>query len=208
MAIICPTVLAHEPHEYREQLERIQPFAPRIQIDLTDGDFAPGKTVGLGQLWWNDSDKVDIHLMYQRPMEHLLDLVRLNPHMVIVHAEAEGSFYEIAEELHTHDIKAGVALLKETPVDVILPALDLIDHVLIFSGDLGNFGGAADLELLEKAKAIRILNPNIEIGWDGGVNDGNAEQLAKGGIDVLNVGGYIQKAEKPKKAFETLERLI
>ena len=208
MAIVCPTVLALEPHEYREQMERIKPFAKRIQIDLTDGDFAPSKTVRLEQLWWDDSDKVDIHLMYRKPIDHILDLVRLNPHMVIVHAEADGSFYEIAQELKEHDIKAGVALLKETPVSVLEPAIGLIDHVLIFSGDLGHFGGKADLALLDKVKALKAMKSEIEVGWDGGINDDNAKQLADGGVDVLNVGGFIQKAKEPKKAYKALEKLL
>lgn len=208
MSVVCPTVLATEPHEYREQLERIQPFAPRIQLDLADGEFAPNKTVSLSQLWWNDSDKIDIHLMYKKPADCLLDLVRLNPHMVIVHAEADGSFYEIAQELHDHDIKAGVALLKDTSPDVLAPAIEFIDHVLIFSGDLGHFGGKADLGLLRKVEDIKKMRPEIEIGWDGGVNDENARQLAEGGVDVLNVGGYIQRADNPKKAYGILSKLL
>jgi ribulose-phosphate 3-epimerase len=208
MAIICPTVLAREPHEYREQLERIQSFAQRIQVDLSDGDFAPTKTIGLQQLWWNDSDKIDIHLMYRNPAEHLLELVRLNPHMVIVHAEAKGNFFEIAQELHDHDIKAGVALLKDTPVDKLKAALEIIDHVLIFAGELGSFGGTADISLLDKVKYAKQLKPDIEVGWDGGVNDTNILQLAQSGVDVLNVGGFIQRAEDPKTAYKNLSKLI
>lgn len=208
MATICPTVLATEPHEYREQLERIQSFAQRIQIDLSDGDFAPTRTISLQQLWWNDSDKIDIHLMYRNPTEHLLELVRLNPHMVIVHAEAEGNFFEIAQELHDHDIKAGVALLKDTPVDKLKSALETIDHILIFAGELGSFGGTADMSLLDKVKYVKQLKSDIEVGWDGGINDTNILQLAQGGVDVLNVGGFIQRAEDPKKAYKNLTKLI
>lgn len=208
MAVICPTVLATEPHEYREQFERIQSFAPRIQIDVVDGDFAPVKTVGLERLWWNNGDKIDIHLMYRNPIGFLLELVRLSPHLVIVHAEANGSFYEIAQELHMHDIKTGVALLKETPAAVLEPALEVIDHVLIFSGELGHFGGSADLSLLDKVKALKAMKPELEIGWDGGINDTNIAQLAQGGVDVLNVGGFIQQAEVPKEAFDKLQELL
>jgi ribulose-phosphate 3-epimerase len=208
MAIICPTVLASDPHEYREQFERIQPFAERIQVDLADGDFAPTKTVSLEQLWWSDSDKIDLHLMYRKPADHILELIRLSPHMVIVHAEADGDFVEFSQELHQHGIRAGVALLVETEPEVIKPAMDYIDHVLIFSGDLGRFGGQADLTLLEKVKLIKSWKPEIEIGWDGGVNDRNAAALADGGVNVLNVGGFIQNAEEPKEAYTKLKAAI
>jgi pentose-5-phosphate-3-epimerase len=47
----------------------------------------------------------------------------------------------------------------------------------------------------------------LEIGWDGGVTDQNISQLAFAGVDVFNVGGFIQKAEDPEKAFHVLERI-
>jgi ribulose-phosphate 3-epimerase len=208
MAIICPTILAEDAHAYREQYERIEDFAKRIQIDLTDGDFAETKTLPLEQLWWNDSDKIDLHLMYRDPSSRIDDLIRLNPHLVIVHAEADGQFIEMAQLLHLHDIKAGVALLKDTTPDKIRPALEYIDHVLIFSGDLGKFGGQADLALLDKVHILKSWKPEIEIGWDGGVNDRNAAALADGGVDVLNAGGFIQKSDSPKKAYAKLKVLV
>lgn len=208
MAVICPTVLADEPHAFREQMERIAPFAGRIQIDLTDGDFAPSKTVGIEQIWWPDSTQADIHLMYRRPATVIDQLLALHPHAVIVHSEAEGAFPELAAKLHHYDVKAGLALLAETPINSIESLLPMCDHVLIFSGTLGHFGGTADLKLLEKAKQIKSLKPAIEIGWDGGINDENAKALADGGIDVLNVGGFIQKADDPANAYAKLKGIV
>jgi ribulose-phosphate 3-epimerase len=208
MAIICPTVLAEEPHAYREQMERIAPFAERIQIDLTDGDFAPSKTVGLEQVWWPESIKADIHLMYRNPAKYMEQLIRLKPSLVIVHSEADVELSKIATELHQHDIKAGLALLEKTSVSSIKQFLTIFDHVLIFSGTLGHFGGKADLGLLDKAIQIKDRNPNVEIGWDGGVNDQNAKALADGGVDVLNVGGFIQKAENPATAYAKLMSVV
>ena len=60
------------------------------------------------------------------------------------------------------------------------------------------------MKLLDKVDQIRKLKPTIEIGWDGGINDTNAYELAKNGIDVLNVGGFIQKSDDPEGAYDTL----
>lgn len=208
MAIICPTVLAQEPHEYREQMERIGAFAQRMHIDLADGEFTPTKTVPVESLWWPRNVGVDIHVMYQRPAEVLDQLIAAQPSMVIVHAQAEGNFVEMAEKLHAAGIKVGVALLPLTAPEVIAPAVDHIDHVLIFSGDLGNFGGTADLALLEKVAHIRKLKPTLEVGWDGGINDTNAAEMVARGIDVLNTGGYIQKSSDPAAAYAKLLNAI
>lgn len=208
MPIICPAILAKEPHDYREQMERVEPFAERVQIDLTDQDFAPSKTVELEQIWWPDGVLADVHLMYRQPMDHLDMLIKLKPHMVIIHNEADVHHMHFAAELHKHDIKTGLALLKETPVDYAKQIMHSFDHVMIFAGDLGYFGGQADLGLLDKVKQIKIHHPEVEIGWDGGVNDQNAKQLAEGGVDVLNVGGFVQKAEKPKESYDLLKQLV
>ena len=100
----------------------------------------------------------------------------------------------------------GVALLPETPVSIIEPALSLIEHVLIFSGKLGHFGGHADLKLLEKGWRLKQLKPTLELGWDGGVSDENAKQLAEGGIEVLNAGGYLH-GDNPSEAYARLKAL-
>lgn len=205
MAQICPTILATTKEDYRAQVGRIESFAKRVQIDLTDGDFVATKTVPLANAWYPKDIKIDLHLMYKRPTLQLKKLVELKPHMVIVHAEGTGNFFKFAAVLHKYDIKVGVALLPKTPLENIKPALDVIDHILIFSGKLGKFGGSADTSLLAKAQEAKELKPSVEIGWDGGVNDTNAHLLAAGGVDVLNVGGFIQKASDPKAAYAKLK---
>lgn len=208
MSIICPTVLAGNEHTFRQQIERVVPFAERIQIDLMDGEFAPHKSINLDEIWWPAGVTADIHLMYKRPVEYRDTLINLKPHMVIVHAEAEGDFYELKEALKSAGVKVGLALLEQTKLEQIEPVLNELDHILIFSGELGSFGGQANLNLLEKVQAIKVINPNVEIGWDGGINEHNIKQLTDGGVDVLNVGGFIQRSDNPAHAYARLKALL
>ena len=189
-------------------MERAALFAKRIHVDFMDGKFAPTKSPGLLQAWWPEKIHIDLHVMHENPEKELDEIVGLKPQLVIVHAEAGGNFVIIANRLHEAGIRAGVALLPKTPVDVIKPALEHADHVLIFSGDLGHFGGDANLELLKKVARAKELKPNLEIGWDGGINDTNVKQLIAAGVDVLNVGGYIQRAENAKERYNILENLV
>lgn len=208
MSIICPTVLADKPAEYEAQLKRIAPFARRIQVDLTDGEFAPTRSINPVQVWWPEGVEADIHLMFKRPLQHIETLVSLKPHLVIIHAEAEGDLLGMIRHLQECGIQAGACLLKETAVSQAEDLIIASDHVLLFSGDLGRFGGMAELGVLEKVAAIRDLNPYIEIGWDGGANEQNVRRLAESGIDVINVGGAIQKAADAKGAYATLVKRI
>jgi len=79
--------------------------------------------------------------------------------------------------------------------------------VLIFSGNLGEYGGHANFDLLNKVDFLRQHKPELEIGWDGGVNLQNISQLAAGGVDVFNVGGFLQTAPDPEHEYLALERI-
>jgi ribulose-phosphate 3-epimerase len=203
MATICPTVMGASSREYREAIERVAEFAERIHIDFADGVFAPTKLEPIDDAWWPIGLVVDFHIMYQKPLDHLETVINHQPSLAIVHAEADGAL-DFLKELEGMGIRRGIALLKDTPVSVIEPYIQHLDHVLVFSGDLGHYGGRADLELLEKVKALKVMKSELEVGWDGGINDQTASGLAKGGVDVLNVGGFIQKAADPENAYDTL----
>ena len=208
MAIICPTITAYDPHEYRAQIEQIENFAERIHVDMMDGMFTSRQSVDLEHVWWPDNITADIHLMYQRPGEVIDGLVKHNPSLVVIHYEADADHRKLAAQLRDHDIKAGLAILQDTEVEEVLQLLESFDHVLVFSGKLGFHGGQADLRYLEKVNLIREKFPKIEISWDGGINDKNAKQLVDAGVDVLNTGGSIQNSTDPQSAYATLKSVI
>ncbi len=208
MATIAPTITATEPHEYRAQVERVAPFAQRLHIDFSDGQFAPTKLVNVIQAWWPDNLTADFHLMLKRPMTELETVISLKPSLAIVHAEASGSFYDFFTELKGLGIKVGVALLQATPVEIVKPVLKDLNHVLIFSGHLGYHGGTADLSLLDKVRQLKQWRADLEIGWDGGITADNAGDLVRAGVDVLNVGAFVQEASDPAAVYAKLEEII
>jgi ribulose-phosphate 3-epimerase len=207
MAHIIPCVTAIDAHGYREQMARVAPFAKRVHIDFSDGEFSPVKLVNPIQAYWPEGMLADLHLMVKDPTAHLETVISLNPQMVILHAESEGNLTAALLQLKALGIKTGVALLQDTAPETARPLIAEADHVLIFSGDLGHFGGTADMQLLRKVTQIRAINPIAEIGWDGGVNADNAAQLALGGIEALNAGGAIQRAEDPEATYKQLVEL-
>lgn len=209
MAVICPTVTPLSVDQYNEQMRRISPFASRIQIDLMDKDFTDSDSeVGLDDVWWPVGVEVDIHIMYKDPFKYLETILQLKPSLVIIHVETMIHHMHFAAELHKEGIKAGLALLPETPVANVEQILHSFDHMLIFSGNLGHFGGEADLSLVSKAHEAKEHHPELEVGWDGGINPDNAKSLSEAGIDVLNVGGYIQNSDNPQDSFEKLLEIL
>ena len=207
MATICPTVTAYNIDEFHQQMRLVASFADRIHIDLMDGEFAPTTSPGLQDIDWPHGIAADIHLMYQRPMEHLDTLLHMKPHMVIVHNEVDVHHMHFAAELHKHDIKVGLAILQETPIEWAAQIMHSFDQVLIFSGDLGYHGGSANLELLDKVRFVQSHHPEVEVAWDGGIDKDNVEILVESGVSVLNVGGAIHSSVDPEAAYDTLKSI-
>lgn len=208
MALIVPTIMAETVDQLRESTEKLQTFARRVHIDISDGEFAPTFLLNEGQLFWPEGWEVDIHAMVARPSEHLGQLMKLKPSMVILHAEAQEDIVPHLATLKQAGIKAGIALLKTTVPATVQAAIQAADHVMIFSGDLGKFGGTASMMQLEKVRLIKKIKPDVEIGWDGGVKIENAYTLTQGGAEVLNVGGEIANAPNPAETYNQLVKEI
>ena len=207
MSIVVPSVTAPDAVAYREQMARVALFAKRVHIDCSDGLFAPVRLINPAQVYWPEGLTADIHLMYQQPASQLETVISLQPELVIIQAEAQGDLMAFIRELKARMIKVGVALLQPTEPQQAHDLIAEADHVLIFSGTLGKFGGVADKELLKKVSKIRAINTNVEIGWDGGVTTGNAADLVFGGVDVLIAGGAIHKAPDPAEAYKEMSNL-
>ena len=203
--MIAPAILANTPEDYKAQIERLHGFAERVHIDVTDGEFAENLTVPETQIWWPKEWKVDIHMMVARPSEHLATIIKLNPNMVIFHGEVEEDLVPIFEKLKSETmIKPGIALLRSTVPQTVEPAILAAEHVLVFSGNLGEYGGKDSMMQLEKIRLIKAINSNVEIGWDGGANLSNVFSLSQGGVDVINVGGAIANATDPAEVYKAM----
>ncbi len=202
------------PEAFTATMQRLGVLAPRLQIDLMDGQFAPHHNTIPDHVWWPEGKKADIHLMYLHPEEAVRELLLKHPHMIIIHAEAHGDLPEIMREIQEAGVGAGVALLRTTNVEDARELIEIADHVLLFGGELGG-DGIAELGALDKVPQIRRIQDNlsddedarIEISWDGGANEGNVLLLAGSGIDVINVGGAIRNAEDPASAYRKLVSL-
>ena len=201
---IVPSILTDNKQDYRAQVEIINAFTRRVQIDVTDGLFAPTQTLDVTNIWWPKNWAADLHLMATKPSEHLDTILKLNPSLCILHAEASEDLLPSFQTLKEAGIKVGVALLPSTFPGNVQHYIEAADHVLIFAGQLGVQGSPADLMQMEKIALVRNMKPEVEIGWDGGANMTNVRALAHAELDVINVGSAISKAADPAAAFNEL----
>lgn len=208
MSQIVPTIMAETVEQLQAAITRLQPFARRVHFDISDGEFAPTFLLSEAQLSWPQGWEVDIHAMVSRPSEHIQQLIQLKPNLVVLHAEAQEDLLPHIQALKQAGIKAGVALLKTTVPISVEAYIKEADHVMIFSGDLGKFGGTASMMQLEKIRLVKKIKQDVEIGWDGGIKVENAYTLAQGSVDVLNVGGEIANSDNPAETYNELVKEI
>lgn len=201
---IVPTILTNNPEEYKGIVAKLQPFAKRVQIDVSDGTFAPNVTVPLNTVWWPQGWEIDLHLMIARPSEQMPTILQLKPNLCIFHVETGEDLLPMFEQLRAAGIKAGLALMKGSYPGKFRQFIEQADHVLVFAGEIGKQGSIADMLQTEKIPLIKEISPNAEIGWDGGANMKNTRAIAHAGADVINVGSAIMTAEDPKKMFDDL----
>ncbi len=207
MAVITPTITTDDEHEYRQQMELIADFADGVHLDFADGELAPTKLLPLNKAWRDDALITHAHIMYKSPKNYIKDILRLDADLVILHAESR-DITDCLKMLQKNGTRAGIALLPETPILILTRYEGLFDHVLIFAGNLGHQGGKADMTMTKKAYEVKERFPNVEISWDGGVNDENIEEIVFAGVSIVNVGSFLKNAKNPKKTYDKLTSLI
>ncbi len=206
---IFPTITTDNAHEYRQQMEMISSYADGVHIDFSDNVFAPTKMLPPMESWRIEGVETHAHVMCQKPMLVIQDLVNLAPDIVILHVESDAVAGAI-NIINDNSIGVGLAILPDTKIERLLE-IDVkkyVKHILVFGGHLGYQGGNADLSQLEKVKVIKRLYPNIEIGWDGGINDSNISRLSSAGVSVFNIGGFLKKSEHPQITYKMLKTLL
>ncbi len=209
MPIIAPTITTNDKHYFRSQLELIESYSDAVHIDYSDGVFAPNKSLDFGETWLPDEMLVHLHIMYSEPVQIVAAACQIRPDLIILHAESKDLRSNL-QLIKDSGLRGGIALLPET-TDQDLAKLEvkgLFDHLLVFAGNLGHQGGVADLSQLDKVRKLRSEYSEIQIGWDGGINQQNIAEIAAAGVDVFNVGGYLKNAEKPKTAYNQLNNLV
>ncbi|MBQ8985110.1 hypothetical protein IJ076_00925 [Candidatus Saccharibacteria bacterium] len=201
---VVPAILAQSKLEYRQQVERVSNFTRRIHVDVSDGAFAPSTTLDISNIWWPKEWKADIHLMAAYPSQQLDVILKLAPSLCILHAEASEDLLPIFGSLKQSGIRTGLAILPTTYPGLVKQYIDVVDHVLIFAGQLGVQGSPADMMQMEKIGIVRSMKPELEIGWDGGANKSTMRALAHADLDVINVGSALSKVENPAEAYHEL----
>lgn len=208
MPEIIPAILTDSSIKFKELVRKLEPYTSRIHIDIADGGFVPNKTVtGYDELREIEAGvKFDIHLMVEKPEEHLKEWLHTHADRFIIHAESKSDLRSLIDELHKNRRKVGLAFNPETDLGKFTELISKVDFVQFMTVHPGFQGGEFVNEVVDKIRTFHKENPDIIIMSDGSTTPETAPRLVETGVSVLVSGSYVIKSLDFKKAMEELEK--
>jgi len=215
MVKIAPSILSADFAKLGEEIVSIE-SADYVHFDVMDGMFVPNISFGFPVLEAvrEMTDMVlDVHLMIDKPSQYVERFAKAGGDIITFHVEAEESskVRTTIEGIQGSGKKAGLSIKPNTPVDALLPYIDMIDLVLVMTVEPG-YGGQAFIEdsipkIMEVRKVINDRNLNCELEVDGGINIETAKLCVDAGANVLVAGSDIFHAENRKKHIAELRNV-
>jgi ribulose-phosphate 3-epimerase len=196
---IAPSILSADFARLGEEVATVVGAgADWIHVDVMDGHFVPNITLGpaiTAAVQGATAVPVDVHLMIEHPERFVDDFVAAGADYLTVHQEACPHLHRTIQQIRDAGARPGVAINPATPVSTLSEVAAEIDLLLVMSVNPG-FGGQAFIpasvrKVAEARAMLDAAGSDAVIEVDGGVDVGNAAELADAGADVLVAGSAV-----------------
>ncbi len=193
MIKIIPAILAKTSEEFEKMVRMVEPYVDRVQLDIMDGDFVPGKTIsGYEELITLETKlKFDVHLMVSKPEDQMFYWYKTGADNFLIQAETDHGHQDLIKQIHANDRKAGLVLNPETPIDKIIDLVDDIDSVQFMTVHPGAYGGEFVESVVDKIREFHNRYPNIPVAVDGAIHTGNIQKVIAAGASIIVLGSHI-----------------
>lgn len=210
--LIAPSLLSCDFANLEAEIKKVtEAGADWLHVDVMDGHFVKNITIGppvVKSIKRVSTLPLDVHLMIENPENYIDAFMDAGSDILTIHVESTRDPKSVLEKINKR-IKSGITLRPSTPLEKILPYLELVDLVLVMTVEPG-FGGQEFMETqvekireLQKLKEAKNLNYHIEI--DGGINDKTAAICKNAGANVFVAGSYVFKNDY-KKSIDSLRK--
>jgi ribulose-phosphate 3-epimerase len=196
---IAPSILTSDFAHLADGIAAVERGgASIIHVDVMDGHFVPNITIGptvVESLRKITKLPLDCHLMIENPDEFVPAFAKAGADWVSVHYEACRHLHRSLELITSLGMKAGVVINPATKVELIMPVLPMVHHVLVMSVNPG-FGGQKFIpSALDKLRRLRQLRAELGLKFrlevDGGVGMDTIAEVVQAGGELLVAGAAI-----------------
>jgi ribulose-phosphate 3-epimerase len=184
-----------------------------IHVDVMDGHFVPNLTLGppvVKSLRKVTHLPLDCHMMIENPDQYVEVFAEAGANWMSVHYEACRHLHRTLELIAQHGMQPAVVINPATPVDLLIPVLGMVHHVLVMSVNPG-FGGQSFIPYsLNKIRRLKELRQELGLSYrievDGGVAHDTIAMVVEAGAELLVAGSAVFGAGNPEQdARELLE---
>lgn len=195
--LVAPSILSADFANLEKEVKAIAAAgADWAHVDVMDGHFVPNLTIGIPvvkSLKKVSPIPLDVHLMITEPEKYIADFVKAGADYLTIHVESTKEPAAVLRQITALGAKAGITLRPGTPVESVVPLLNLCELVLVMTVEPG-FGGQsfmhdqiAKISKLRQEIKKQSLNCLIEV--DGGINAETAKLCHE--ADVFVAGNYV-----------------
>lgn len=172
--------------------------ADYIHVDVMDGEFVEEKTFGIDEfvgLLQNTKKPLDVHLMMnqENAKRAIEQFAKLSPEFITVHLELP-NVTELINQIRQKNIKVGLAINPDTPLEDIFLYLSQIDLILVMSVYPGKGGQQFLTKTKTRLQELKELcqkeNVSPLISIDGGINETTIQEV-RDFVDIVVSGSFV-----------------
>ena len=214
--MFAPSLMCMDICDTLHQLEVFERYCHMLHVDIMDGHFAKNVTLSPGfirNIRKHTKLPIEAHLMVTSPGDYIDELADCGADFITVHAETvQTEAFRVLGRIKAAGARPGAAICPATPLEAILPYLELLDLVVVMTVDIGYAGQKFIPQMMGKIRELdrirREQNMDFLIETDGAIGKERYRQLHAAGVNayVMGTSGLFQPGMDIESAAANMVR--